>query len=68
MGQNEKGAGRKPIPIKKSRTALDLEKNVVHGIKYISLMDEKTQTDIINEALKNYIEQWEQKNGTIQKK
>ena len=37
-------------------------------LKYISFKDEKTQTEIVNEALQEYFSKWEKKNGLIPNK
>jgi predicted DNA-binding protein len=52
----------------KERTSLYLKKEVIKNLKYVAFMSEKTQTDIINEALTDYIAKWEKKNGSIPKK
>lgn len=45
-----------------------MNKHFMRALKFISFTDEKTQTDIINEALGDYISKWEKKNGAIPKK
>lgn len=47
----------------KGKTSMYLETNVLEKLRYISFMDRKTQTDVIGEALTEYITKWEKKNG-----
>lgn len=49
----------------KERTSLYLSKEKIRSLKYIAFMSERTQTDIIDEALTDYITKWEKKNGPI---
>jgi hypothetical protein len=65
---NPKGAGRKPLTEKIDKTSLSIKALTKRSIKYISFMDGKTQTDIVEEALTSYITQWEKTNGPIPKK
>ncbi len=52
----------------KEKTSLFMLKPHMKALKYISYADEKTQTDIINEAMGEYITKWEKKNGPVPKK
>lgn len=52
----------------KERTTVILRTNMIRNIKYIAFTDEKTQTDIMNEALEDYVAKWEKKNGPVPKK
>jgi hypothetical protein len=65
---NPKGAGRKPLPEEKLRTSLHIRKSLMKDIKYISFMDEISQTDIIDQSISEYVNKWVQKNGPIPKK
>lgn len=42
--------------------------SLVKKLRYISVMDEVTQTEIIDQLLSKYIGDWEKKNGEIPKK
>lgn len=42
--------------------------SLVKKLRYISVMDEVTQTEIIDQLLSKYIADWEKKNGEIPKK
>lgn len=52
----------------KERTSLYLTRHKIKSLKYVAFMSEKTQTDIIDDALSDYIAKWEKKNGAIPKK
>ena len=65
---NPKGAGRKPALIQKSKTSLFVEPDIFKEIKIIAAIIGDTITDVVNEALKNYVKQWEQKNGDVPRK
>jgi hypothetical protein len=39
--------------------------NVFWQLQYVSLMEQQSQTDILEEALKDYFTRWEKKNGNI---
>ena len=52
----------------KERTTVFLRPAMVRNVKYIAFMDEKTQTDVLDEALTEYVAKWEMKNGEIPKK
>lgn len=52
----------------KERTSLYLRGDILKSIKLIALMEERKQTDIIDEALLDYIAKWEKKNGPVPKK
>lgn len=59
----------KPVATQgKERTSLYLKQGILKNLKYVAFMSEKTQTDIIDEALTDYIAKWEKKNGAIPKK
>jgi hypothetical protein len=42
--------------------------SLVKKLRYISVMDEVTQTEIIDQLLSKYIADWEKKNGEIPKR
>lgn len=52
----------------KEKTSLNLEKRVIKSLKYMALFSNTTQTDLITEALSDYIKKWEAENGPIPKK
>ena len=52
----------------KERTTVFLRVDMIRNIKYIAFTNEKTQTDIIDEALTDYVGKWEKKYGPIPKK
>lgn len=49
----------------KDRTSLYLAPEMIRSIKYICFMDEKNQTEVIIEALAEYITKWEKKRGPV---
>ncbi len=49
----------------KDRTSLYLSPETSHGLRYVVFMDKRTQTEIIEEALIQYLERWEKKNGPV---
>lgn len=55
-------------PESKERTTVILRTEMIRNIKYIAFTDEKTQTDILDEALIDYVAKWEKKNGPVPKK
>ena len=67
MKQSKKNTNQEPAG-EKERTSLYLKKEVIKNLKYVAFMSEKTQTDIIDDALTDYIAKWEKKNGLIPKK
>jgi predicted transcriptional regulator len=52
----------------KTKTGLYINDDVLKCLKYIEYTTDKTRTDILNEALIQYIKQWEQQNHKIPKK
>ena len=52
----------------KEKTALYINIDTMKALKYIAFTDDVTRTDIINEALVDYIAKWEKRNGPIPKK
>lgn len=55
-------------PEQKDRGSLYLTPDAMWKLKYIALMDQTTQTSIIEEALTDYFNKWEKKNGPVPKK
>lgn len=55
-------------PDPKERTTVILRTEMIRNIKYIAFTDEKTQTDILDEALTDYVAKWEKKNEAVPKK
>ncbi|MCM1490480.1 MAG: hypothetical protein NC095_06610 [Muribaculum sp.] len=49
----------------KTRTTLVLPADMPRKLRYISLMENMLQQDIITEALNDYIDKWEAANGKI---
>ncbi len=52
----------------KEKTSLYIQLDLLSDLKYIEYKDDRTRTDIMNEALVDYIAKWEKKNGPIPKK
>lgn len=49
----------------KERTSLFLKTDMIRSIKYVCFMDEKNQTQVVEEALTDYLAKWEKKNGPV---
>lgn len=49
----------------KDRGSLYLTPPTMWKLKYIALMDNNRQSDIIEESLSEYIAKWEKKNGPV---
>lgn len=54
-----------PTPQGPKKSLFNIEEKMKKQIKYIAFTDERTQTDIVSEALVDYIAKWEKKNGPI---
>lgn len=52
-------------PGEKKRNTFYFDTDLMKKTKFIGLMEDKTQTDIIHEALTKYIAEYEKKNGPI---
>lgn len=50
---------------RENRATFIVDKEVTRKLKYIALMETRTYKDIVGEALQEYIDRWEKKNGTI---
>lgn len=48
-----------------TRTTFIISAELLRKIKYISLMDDRLQTDVVGEALSLYVSKWELDNGKI---
>ncbi|MBD0289214.1 MAG: hypothetical protein ICV79_27920 [Flavisolibacter sp.] len=49
----------------KKRNTYFFHPDTTRKVKYIAFMEEKTQTEIIEQALNEYISKWEKKNGEV---
>lgn len=52
-------------PNRQNRATFIVDKEVTRKLKYISLMETRTYTAIVSEALQEYIVRWEKNNGVI---
>lgn len=50
------------------KASFNLNPDRIKQLRYIAVVDETTQTQIIDSLLESYIESWEKKNGPIPKK
>lgn len=68
---NEPTTPRKPGRPKKNdgndntRATFVISAELLHKLKYISLMDQRLQSDVLGEALSLYVDNWERENGKI---
>jgi hypothetical protein len=51
--------------IEKEKTSLFMPSPLLRAIKFISFTDERTQADLINEAISDFVAKWEKKNGQV---
>jgi hypothetical protein len=51
----------------KEKTGLYIFTDILESLRYIEYKDDITRTDIVNEALSDYIIKWEKKNGGVPK-
>lgn len=49
----------------KGRSSLYVSSEVLRSIKFIAFSEEKPQTQIMDQALSEFIERWEKKNGPV---
>jgi hypothetical protein len=49
----------------KEKTSLFINKDIMRTLKYISFINQRTQTEIINEVLGEFVAKWEKKNGPV---
>ncbi len=47
------------------KASFNLRPALVKQLKYIALMDETTQTEILNTQLSKFVQEWEKRNGKI---
>lgn len=59
------GRPRNPELADKVRSTFVIPSELTKKVKYISLMDERLQQDIVADALSEYIAKWETENGKI---
>ena len=52
----------------KGRSSLYVGSDVLRSIKFIAFTEERPQTQVMDQALTEFIERWEKKNGPIPKK
>jgi len=49
----------------KGRSSLYVSSDLLRSIKFIAFTEEKKQTAIMDQALKEFVERWEKKNGPV---
>lgn len=49
----------------KERTSIFIKKELIRNLKYVAFMTSRNQTEVIDEALSEYVERWQKKNGPI---
>lgn len=59
------GRPKKDEAKKEIRATFIVDPELVRKVKYISLMDDRLQKDVINDALTEYISNWESEHGKI---
>lgn len=59
------GKEDKPKRQRPKMSIFELETGVKKKLKYIAFTDEKTQAQIVNDALLDYFAKWEKKNGPV---
>jgi hypothetical protein len=47
------------------KSLFTLDTTIKKQIRYIAFTDETTQTEVVNQALTEYVQKWEKKNGKI---
>ena len=50
---------------RQNRATFIVDKDITRQLKYIALMETRTYKEIVGEALQEYINRWEKKNGKI---
>jgi len=63
MAKGVKGSG--PTEDVPTRTTFIIRPSIISKLKYIALMEQTTQTAIIDKLLADYIDKYEKKNGPI---
>jgi hypothetical protein len=51
-----------------TKASFNVRPELIKKLKYIALVDDTTQTDIVNNLLSDYVEKWEKKNGPANSK
>jgi translation elongation factor EF-Tu-like GTPase len=64
MAKGVKGSSPK-IEDKPVRTSFIIDPAINKKLNYISLMDDKEKTEVVNSAFTDLISKWEKKNGKI---
>jgi len=54
-----------PKPESKGRSSLYVSSNLLRSIKFIAFTESKKQTDIMEQALTEFVKRWEKKNGPV---
>lgn len=52
-------------PNRQNRATFIVDRDVTRKLKYIALMETRTYTDVVSEALLGYIDRWESEHGEI---
>ena len=65
MAKSTKAAADQHGKEKKVKASYDLLPSRIYQLKYIAFHSEKKQTEILDEALADYIAKWEKKHGAI---
>lgn len=68
MTQAKKTIKPEAASTSKEKTSFYLKKETIKGLKYIAFVSGESQTALLDEALSNFIKQWEKENGTIPQK
>jgi predicted transcriptional regulator len=55
----------KPKPDSPKKSIFNLDNAIQKQLKYVAFTDERTMTEIVNEALADYLAKWEKKHGPI---
>jgi hypothetical protein len=55
----------KKIEYETVKASFNIKPELLKKLRYISVVDEETQTEIINRLLTDHIEKWEKKKGPI---
>ena len=66
--QSKQGPGRPRTKSENNddtRATFIVSAELLRKIKYIAFMDERLQSDVVGEALSNYVLMWEKENGSI---
>lgn len=47
------------------KASFNLRPDIIKKLRYVAVVDETTQTDIVDKLLSEYIEKWQKKHGEI---